>query len=93
MQLLYDCDGVRVVETQVSLCSQESFEVVPEWPEGQPVPHYLTPHTKGTFQRVLDHVTWRLGLRERNPSSSCPSPPDRKVINLADSVSFLSPSE
>ena len=92
MQFLYDCDGVRVVETQMSLCSQESFEVVPEWPEDRPVPRYLTPHTKGAFHRLLDNVSQRLGLRERSSSPPSPSLPDQKVMNIADLVSALTTS-
>lgn len=83
MQLLYDCDGVRVVETQVSLCLQESFEVVPDWPEGQPVPHYLAPQPRGAIHWLLGHIREGLGLRETSPP---PSAPDQKVQNIAKRV-------
>lgn len=82
IQLVYDCDGVRVVETEVSLCSQESFEVVPEWQQGEPVPRYLPP-SKGTLRRLADAVREGLGLKESSPP---PSPADQRAQNIANTV-------
>lgn len=79
---MYDCDGVRVVETQVSVCSQESFEVVPEWQQGEPVPRYLPP-SKGTLRRLADAVREGLGLKESSPP---PSPADQRAQNIANTV-------
>ena len=87
VQLVYDCDGIRVVETQVSLCSQESYEMFPSWPEGQPVPQYLTPQQAkpGTFHQVLDHIRQKLGLKAPPPP---PSLTDQRVMQIADRVSI-----
>lgn len=82
MQLVYDCDGVRVVETQVSLCSQESYEIVPEWPQGEPVLRYLQP-SKGVLHRFMDTVRERMGLKESSPQ---PSPADQRAQNIANTV-------
>ena len=85
---MYDCDGVRVVETTVSLCSQESYELLPGWPEGEPVPRYLPPPdaTKGIFTQLLDNIQRKLGLK---PASSSPSITDQRVIEIANVVSGI----
>ena len=83
MQLVYDGgDGVRVVETQVSMQSQESYELVPEWPEGQPVPHYPTPPHQGAIQWLVDQVRLKLGNDKELSSSSSPNPEIDNIANL-----------
>ena len=83
-QMLYDIDGVRVVERRVPLWLQESYEIIPSWPEGEPVPHLFPPKpARGPLSSIYHHLHTKLA-----DTPSPPNPP-QVVTQLANSVSVL----
>ena len=77
LQLLYDIDGVRVVETRMPpLWLQESYELLPAWSEGAPTPQYFPPHP-GPLTSALHTLKSALGYKK--PLQQ-PSPPLRVTL-------------
>jgi hypothetical protein len=82
-QLLYDIDGVRVVETrEPPPWLQESYELFQSWPEGTPTPHYFPPRP-GHLTSILHQFQAALGYQRQ----SHPTPP-QVVTQLAKEVSY-----
>ena len=81
-QLVYDIDGVRVVETrEPPPWLQESYELFQNWPEGTPTPHYFPPKP-GHLTSILHQFQAALGYQRQ----SHPTPP-QVVTQLAKDVS------